>query len=739
MVFGVRRCSRAILSGVLFLLLLHVVKLPLVAAAREHGIEEPESSSSGGASIRKTERHIYTILDHVILILVCLSFSAIFAGLTIGILCMDTLTLSIIASSGREPDRTHASRILPLRRQGHVTLCTLIISNMLMNVIVVQQLGALTELLCKFSYISGACKDNGGAPGIALFAVSTLLILIFTEIVPMSICKSKYSLAIAAAGCSVVRVARVLVYPVAMPLGLLLDRLVPHDAGQIYDRNELRKLMILHCEAHGERSGLATSELKLLIAAMDFQERKVCDIMKPMEEVTTVRVDDVLTPCLIESLWRSGRSRIPVQETSGGYRDVLIVKDLLSMPPLIEGATPLTIGEFVNGSARTALAVHKDTPLPTVLRMFQHAETQMLFVSGTDTVSLLTDENISMSMSVTLNQCTALRDTEIIGIVTLEDVLETLIKGEIYDEYDSYDFPAHTNSVLGEREVLLDLCGVPPPFSEPAQVPRVNFYSYYVQPGSDGTLTEAQIWAVAYYLTRSVPPFYLWHPGYVKMLLDECGVDQYTFPAPVPSGEAPSNSYPPLSGTLIAGNTEGTRDAPNSTNDLISRATEERAVLYRNGVESSVFTLILGGRVEVLVASCNSLLKQRSFDWLGEGALQLQRYIPDYDAVVLHPTRLYRIPRELYDRYQSFNNHYNRAFNAGLSAGRSHDGATILNVTSLEMSPIETKDHPDGAAYVDIGEEDHHPMSPESAYGTFRGARKPGSRYEEMKLLNAPK
>ncbi|WP_204267057.1 hypothetical protein, partial [Klebsiella aerogenes] len=47
------------------------------------------------------------------------------------------------------------------------------------------QLGALTELLCKFSYISGACKDNGSAPGIALFAVSTLLILIFTEIVPL--------------------------------------------------------------------------------------------------------------------------------------------------------------------------------------------------------------------------------------------------------------------------------------------------------------------------------------------------------------------------------------------------------------------------------------------------------------------------------------------------------------------------------------------------------------------------
>nr|CCC94597.1 putative receptor-type adenylate cyclase GRESAG 4 [Trypanosoma congolense IL3000] len=748
-----KRCVTPFYHGAVWLLLAPLAfQLFLTTEAKKSGavLEEEEGRTSGELFTRRTEKHIYTIVDRIILITVCLSLSAIFAGLTIGILCMDTLTLSVIASSGKEPDRTHASKILPLRREGHVTLCTLVVSNMLMNVIVVQQLGDFMDLLCKFGYVPAFCQDSTGAPSLALFIISTLVILIFTEILPMSICKSKYSLSIAAAGCFLVRVARVIVYPVAMPLGLLLDRLVPHGAGQIYDRNELRKLMILHCEAHGERSGLATSELKLLIAAMDFQERRVGEIMKPRERVITVNVDEVITSVFIEALWTSGRSRVPVVDGTGKFCGILIVKDLLSMPLPTGDGELITVGEFVGGKSRIALTVHKDTPLPTVLKLFQHAQTQMLFVTDADNDILKKEEG--MNMSIVLSRCAEYSDTNVVGIVTLEDVLETLIKGEIYDEYDRYEIVAHDYPVVGGNDVPPSLHDIPPPLPQPEQIPRANFYSYYVRRGQQTNLTEAQVWAAAYYLSRAVSSFYLWHPGYVKMLLDECGVQQFTGPFVHPEAGAHASPSGSMGSTDVPtpfparGDAQTlydptppmgrTRRHNSSLVDIGLHAGDERAVLYRSGVVSSMFTLVLGGRVEVLVKSCGFSLRRRSFEWLGEDALRLPHYVPDFDAVVLYPTCLYRIPRELYNKYNYYNNQYNRAFDNALSLGRSHDGARSRWTTSLAVSFFEERG----------GSEEMSPMKVEgkgvefepqdSVYGTFEGHRLFEKECEEMGLLN---
>ncbi|RNC58931.1 putative receptor-type adenylate cyclase GRESAG 4 [Trypanosoma cruzi] len=303
-------------------------------------------------SRQQMNKNIYRVAHHALYVLVYLSLSAVFAGLTIGIMCMDTLTIDIIATSGPEPDRTYASQILPLRRQGHQTLCTLILSNMLLNVLVVQETAVLMDYVHEleaFGSIGWAVKENND---VTSFVLSTVLIFIFTEIIPTSICKSKHSLRIAAAGCVLVRIAMVLMYPVAISLGWLLDRFVAHDAGQIYDRNELRKLMILHCEAHGDRSGLVKSEVKLLMAAMEFQERRVRDIMTPVDQTTVVRAEEVITAEVIERLWNCGRSRIPVEQRPQKYIGVLLVKDLLTLPMPIGDRPPITIGELVKAKSR---------------------------------------------------------------------------------------------------------------------------------------------------------------------------------------------------------------------------------------------------------------------------------------------------------------------------------------------------------------------------------------------------
>ncbi|KEG12157.1 putative receptor-type adenylate cyclase GRESAG 4 [Trypanosoma grayi] len=650
---------------------------------------------------------------------------------------MDTLTFDIIANSGPEPDRTYASQILPLRRQGHQTLCTLIVANMLMNVLVVQEVGVILETMHELNTLgamTSVVSDNDALGG---FIISILIIIIFTEILPMSICKSKYSLRIAAAGSGLVRVAMILAYPVTMPMGKLLDRFVPHDAGQIYDRNELRKLMILHCEAHGDRSGLVKSELQLLIAAMDFHEKKVSDIITPIEKTTTVQANEVITAEVIERLWNSGRSRIPVEQSPNNYTGVLLVKDLLTVSLTNTGTAPPTIGDLVQAKSRPFATVGVNAPLPTILKFFQHAKTHMLLVFTGDEAAHennKNDENELRMYSFYRRSLSLDEGCKIVGVVTLEDVVEELIKEEIYDEYDRYGSCVFEYVDNPHISVPLKGSGIPMPLPEPTQVPRANFYSYGVHAYANVHLTEAQVWAVAYYLTRAVKAFFLWNPGYVKMLLDACG-DQQLIPPPDTAASTPhkqnARERRSSSSRLLSPNaaecsglfrTPSTSwmEAPQERHnpDLISRAAEERFVLYRDGEPSTTFTLVLGGKVDMLVGPNNFPLKRRSFEWLAEEALTSPYYVPDFDAVVLSPTRVYRIRKDQYEQYLVYNSVYMRAYEGGELTSKKHTDTVHRPISRVSSA------QPVGTAAVHtsrMGDKDTLLVSPRSRklYGTF--------------------
>ncbi|RNF09852.1 putative receptor-type adenylate cyclase GRESAG 4 [Trypanosoma rangeli] len=670
--------------GVIFLVGIFLLAMTLdsVWALSTHASVQTTMEATATSSVvsYKMEEDIYLLVQDIVRTVVYLSLSAVFAGLTIGIMCMDALTIDIIATSGVEPDRTYASQILPLRRQGHQTLCTLILSNMLFNVLVVQQVGVVLDRVHELRGLGSMGEALKNNDNLASFVISALAILIFTEVIPMSICKSKYSLRIAAAGCILVRIAMVLVYPVARFLGCLLDIFVPHDAGQIYDRNELRKLMMLHCEAHGDRSGLVRSEVQLLMAAMDFHERKVSDIMTPIEQTTVVKAEEIITTKLIEWLWACGCSRIPVVQVPNNYIGVLLVKDLLMVPMPINDVDPITIGELVKAKSRGFVTVNLNASLPSLLRALQHAKTHMFLVTSEvklDEATAKEGDQAIVFHSPIRKSCFE-KGEKIVGIVTLEDVTEALIKEEIYDEYDSHEFSVDDYSNCLCASVSIHTEGILMPLQEPKRVPRANFYSYYVHNLQNIALTESQVWSVAYYLTRTVTAFFLWHPGYVKMLLDECG-DEQLIPLATPVAEEASveasrislQHFSPRSSLVMSERSESTRISPYysleaSNVDLctnpLSVVRDERFILYREGVATNIFTLVLGGEVVVSVCPSHFPLKRRSFQWLGEGALTSLSYTPDFDAVVLSPTRLYRIPQELYTRYLGYNDVYSKTY-----------------------------------------------------------------------------
>ncbi|CCW69131.1 unnamed protein product [Phytomonas sp. Hart1] len=581
---------------------------------------------------------------------------------------IDTFTLEIIAESGRRPDCVYAEKILPLRTDAHKTLCTLIISNMLCNVLVVQEFRAIIA--------AGA----GPSPHLAAsaeeywtrlweFAGSTFLVVV-TEIVPMSICKSKYSLRVAAWGAIFVQFAMILTYPVSMPLGKFLDWVVGgKERGQIYDRNELRRLMVLQYERKGNnKGGMSKAELDLLLSAMDFQESKVLDVMQPLDKITYIHKNNLVTPDFISQIWLSGRSRVPVMSEKGTFDSVLVVKDLLTANINPEGQ-PTRVAEIVKERNRSLVIVRSSTPLPTMLRIFQDLKTHMALVFPAKDFSSIEAATKHMDKAI--------------GLVTMEDVVEKLLNEEIYDEYDRYgvgdaSFGAITNPSSSVPMLASVLEKEPQSAPQvPAEFPRVNFYSYFTHPEAEIALTKEQVWAVAFFLHRTIPSFIMWDVGRIKLLLDDCQ-DQQLVPSSYftqgvitcrssivgkealegseimnESLKSPNESFLSCDRRTFNSNSNLPRQTTTSHSQFLRRAEEDKFILYKKDVHSTNFTLVLGGQVELLVGDQIFSTRIYSFCHLAEEALSSSPFISDFSAIVVRPARIYSISKELYNKHAS--------------------------------------------------------------------------------------
>jgi len=66
-----------------------------------------------------------------ILIPVLVILSGIFAGLTLGYMSLDETQLQVLATTGTPQQRMEAEKILPIRKDGHLLLTTLLVANMM--------------------------------------------------------------------------------------------------------------------------------------------------------------------------------------------------------------------------------------------------------------------------------------------------------------------------------------------------------------------------------------------------------------------------------------------------------------------------------------------------------------------------------------------------------------------------------------------------------------------------------
>ncbi|KAF8537351.1 hypothetical protein BDD12DRAFT_847419 [Trichophaea hybrida] len=317
----------------------------------------------------------------------------VFAGLTLGLMGQDEIYLQVIQQSGDDHERRNATKVLSLLKRGkHWVLVTLLLSNVITNetlpIVLDRSLG-------------------GGWPAVLS---STVLIVIFGEIIPQSVCV-RYGLGVGALFSPFVLFLMYLMYPVAYPTALLLDYILGEDHGTVYKKAGLKTLVTLHKSLGPHPSErLNQDEVTIISAVLDLKEKPVGAIMTPIKDVFTMASDTVLDEETMDEILSAGYSRIPIHAPGEptNFVGMLLVKVLITYDP--EDARE--VGEF---PLATLPETAEDTSCLDIVNFFQEGKSHMVLVSE------YPGENHGA-----------------LGVVTLEDVIEELIGEEIVDESDVY-------------------------------------------------------------------------------------------------------------------------------------------------------------------------------------------------------------------------------------------------------------------------------------------------------------
>ncbi|RHY75699.1 hypothetical protein DYB34_010636 [Aphanomyces astaci] len=166
---------------------------------------------------------------------------------------------------------------------------------------------------------------------------------------------------------------------------------------------------------------LHNDEVAIIHGAMDMSTKTVQMIMTPFDKVFMLDVEEKLCDTVMVRILASGYSRIPVYK---GHRTnvvgLLLVKRLIVLNPAEEKPLKDLI-------LRRPIVISPEHSCYSILNLFQEGRSHLALVtSQKDVVTGCWKANVDIDPS----------KVEILGVVTIEDVLEEIIMEEILDESD---------------------------------------------------------------------------------------------------------------------------------------------------------------------------------------------------------------------------------------------------------------------------------------------------------------
>ena len=230
-------------------------------------------------------------------------------------------------------------------------------------------------------------------------AVLTLLILVLSEIIPKTIGASWWQTLVPVMAVGVRFMVKMLM-PIIWVTELLTKKMTPKDKTNPYLRDEIQAMADLGLEV-GALQGV---ESELMKNMLKFRDLQIVEIMTPRSVLFTLP-ESTTTSDFMKAFADSSFSRIPVFGEDPDDINGFVMRNDILMSHLREGGST-SLGSL----KRPIIAVLEKEPLPKLMATFLEKRTHMAMV--------VTEYG------------------DIRGIVTLEDMIETLLGREIVDESD---------------------------------------------------------------------------------------------------------------------------------------------------------------------------------------------------------------------------------------------------------------------------------------------------------------
>ena len=328
-----------------------------------------------------------------LIVIVLVLFSALFSGLTLGFFSLNKDDLERKAELGDK----QAMQVYSVRKNGNMLLCTLLIGNVAVNSVLAIFLGSI-------------------ASGIAAGFLATGLIVIFGEIVPQA-AFSRYALLLGSKLVWLVRIFLIMLFPICWPLAWVLDKALGDELDTVYSKRELVKMIEKHEDL--SESEIDADEERIIKGGLSYSEKTAQDIMTPRVEIIALKKTQRLDKKALSDIVSSGHSRIPVyQDRMDNVVGILYTKDLIAVDLKNKTAGAL--------ARKSTIFVDSGTHLDDLFEDFKKTRNHLFVVI---------DEYNS-----------------VVGLVTIEDVLEEIIGAEIVDEFDVHvDLQEHAKKKAKKR------------------------------------------------------------------------------------------------------------------------------------------------------------------------------------------------------------------------------------------------------------------------------------------------
>ncbi len=196
-------------------------------------------------------------------IIVCLSQSAMFSGLNLALFSLGRLRLEAETEKGNK----EAAKILKLRKDSNLLLCTILWGNVSINVL----LTLLTDNVLS---------------GILGFALSTTFITFFGEIIPQAYF-SRNALRVGAKLIPIIKMYKVILFPLAKPCAIILDGWIGPEGPSFFRERDIEIILEKHIKE--EESEISANEGQGALNFLALDDRKIASEGTIVEPATILQ------------------------------------------------------------------------------------------------------------------------------------------------------------------------------------------------------------------------------------------------------------------------------------------------------------------------------------------------------------------------------------------------------------------------------------------------------------------